>query len=248
MRSMFSRCTCPLAGLALAALASHAQAQYVVVDTGGVADIKAGAILAAEQKIVVPERGWLRLIGRDVKPVLLTGPLQGRTSALVGTAGAAKIGASVLHHLAAVLTQPFAVRGSAADDGDYAAIDLLNAGRQCALGSNVLLKRPHASGVATVELALPATRQRANLRWEAARPTWPWPTALDLVDGAQYEVDVTSIVRNGELRRSSTQLTLAVRPGVAPGDSAAALTALADAGCNAQALRLVRTLADGSAK
>lgn len=248
MGTTFLRCIFWFAGLVIGSAASHVHAQYVVVDTRGVADIKTGAILSAEQKIVVPERGWLRVIGRDVRPVLLTGPLQGRTGALVGMAGTAKIQASILHHLAAVLTQPFLVRGPAGDDGDYAAIDLLTPGLQCALGPNVQLRRPHATGVATVELVLPATRQRANLRWDAGRPTLPWPKTVDLADGAQYDVDVTSVIRNGELRRNSTQLTLAVRPDVAASDSAAALTAFADAGCNAQVLRLVRALPGGSIK
>lgn len=237
-----------LAGLLMSFADTGAKAQYVVVDTRGVADIRTGAILSDEQRIVVPEGSWLRVIGRDVKPVLLTGPLQGRTDTLVGTAGVAKIETSVLQHLASVLTQPFVVRGAADEEADYTAIDLLTPGRQCALGSPVLLRRPHSAGVATVELTLSSTEQKANLRWEASRPTWPWPKTVDLVDSAQYDVDVTSIIRDGQLRRRSTQFTLMVRPKVAADDSAAALSAFVGAGCNTQVLRLVHALVSGSVK
>lgn len=232
----------------LIGLPACAKAQYVVVDARGAGDIRAGTLLAAEQMIVVPDQGWLRVLGRDVKPVLLKGPLRGRAGALIGKAGPARVELSLLEHLAMVLTQPFVVRGPANQDGDYLPIDMLTSGHQCALDTPVLLRRPHSAGVAMVELTATASGQRASLRWEAEQATRPWPAAVDLVDGAQYEAEVTSLVRNGGLRRNSVQFTLTVKPDTGARDSAAALSAFLQAGCNSQVLRLVHGLESGSVK
>lgn len=235
------------AGLAIA-FATSANAQYVVVDVSGAGEIRTGMLLAPEQTIVVPDRSWIRVLGRDVRPVLLKGPLRGRTDALIGKAGPARLDLSLLQRLAIVMTQPLAVRGPENDAGDYSAIDVLTSGNQCALGTPVRLQRPPSDGVAMVELTLRATGQHASLRWDAEPATRPWPAPVDLVDGAQYEAEVTSLMRDGRLGRKAVQFTLTVKPDVDPHDRAAALSALLQARCNSQVLRLVHGAQSGGVK
>ncbi len=243
----FARCC--VGGLLLV-LALPAWAEYVVVAVDGVAGVRKGEVLTHEQAIVIPEKGMLRLIGRDARPLLLTGPATGTVGALAGVAGTARIDRSMLARLSTIVTQALVIRGSGDghDDTDFLSIDLLAPGNQCALGGVLRFRPPHSAGVAAIELAEVAGPGRTGFTWDAAVPSVAWPEQLAPHDGVLYEAAVTALLRSGRLRRQAAQFTLRLLPAVDPVDVGAALPALMQAGCNGQVQRLLQALVDGGAK
>ncbi len=225
-----------LSGLIACSLEAYA-GQLVVIassaDALALGDIVDGATL-----IEVPVGAAVTLVAPDGRTVSLEGPYQGAPDKSANSKDL-----SLLDSLSQLLTgdsgEKLAVFRSARGKGpDPWAANVTRSGTYCLRTDRpATLWRARARAETTLTLELTGSGRKVSVRWPAGEPTLPWPSALPLIDGANYFAHLKDAI-------GSTEITPALIPAGLSTDAHRAAW-MGQNGCARQARKVLKALAQG---
>lgn len=223
-----------LAGALLAGIAEAANELVVVrSNQNGLAP---GDLVQRGQKLELPGGAEITLVAADGSVMTLKGPFSGQVPAATAGQDAGLI--ATLSSLAKEQSKQQvlgAVRGGPAPSNGVFVIDGSRAGKQCvARGAAAEVRRAAASAPDTGTIREAKSNAEGELVWQSGQRIAAWPANVPLVDGGDY------LVRAGS-RATPQRIEIRLMPADLPND-AQKIRWLADAGCSAQAGKLLEGL------
>jgi hypothetical protein len=218
-----------VAGSALAA-------QYVVVDAkGSIADLLKPGALIDDASLDVPANDKLTLMGGDGLEIEVDGPHKGE----IGQAAHSDNG--VLAKISEAMQERPGVLGTTRPItmpvlpppvmDDPWAVDIMRGGTACFFdGRKPTLWKPATPDAVSVTIRDAAINKGTDFQWPANQATLPWPSAVPIVDGDRYTIQV------GDKHRAITLKTVEAAKSAGLGSIYAA-----NAGCSVQAASLLKS-------
>lgn len=207
--------------------------QWLVIDAKGAA-LKPGTLLVEQQQVTLADGAQLTLLADDGQTLKLVGPYSGVPGQEGATRGKGKnlvVIASLLQGHSQPASTLGALRASSRKTPPAGAVDVDQSGKQCLSSDPVVLWRGNATAQESVTLADAWGKALVSLMW-------PMGEAQLAVPAHYFNND-----QNYWIQRGSRKVQLQVRKAAQPVDNPAALAAwMAESGCQAQALSVLRNL------
>lgn len=207
--------------------------QWLVIDVEG-ATLAPGTLLVEQQKVTLADGARLTLLADDGQTLKLVGPYSGIPEQKSATSGTGKnliVIASLLQGHSQPASTLGALRTSSQKAPPAGAVDVDRSGKQCLSSDPVVLWRGNAMAQESVTLTDAWGKTLTSLIWPMGEAQLAVP-AHYFNDGQGYRI-----------QRGNHKVQLQVRKAAQPVDNPAALAAwMAESGCQAQALSVLRNL------
>lgn len=223
-----------LSALMACSLAAHA-GQLVVISSSADA-IVPGDIVDGAALMEIPAEATVTLVAPDGRVVSLKGPYQAAPDKSANPKDVSLLD-SLARLFAGKSGEQLAVFRSAPTKGpDPWAANVTRSGTYCLRTDRpATLWRTRARLETRLTLELTGSGQKVSVRWPAGESTLPWPSALPLIDGANYFAHLKNAI-------GSTEITPTLVPSGLPGDVHRAAW-MGRNGCARQARKVLEALA-----